>query len=185
MPEQMTNDQFQALLEDLKTFGITDSEDIITITVKEHSIRLQVANVSNYDEIQASLRAEDFRGSNWIQMMRCEILARAVVMIGNVRVKDVPYAKNPYTQEREPTTRVLADMFSHWGQEATLVLWKVYMVHCQKQEDALLEQLPDAAITTEVERRYLMRIKEELEARTLDALQEAGSEVASETTGEE
>ena len=181
----MTNDQFQALLEDLKTFGITDSEDIISIRVKDRTVRLQVANVSNYDEIQASLRAEEFKGSNWIQTMRCEILARAVVMIGDVRVKVVPYAKNPYTLEEEPTTRVLADMFAHWGQEVTLVLWKVYMVHCQKQEDALLDQLPDAVIATEVERRYLMRIKEELEARTLDALQEAGAEAASETSGEE
>ena len=181
----MTNEQFQALLEDLKTFGITDSEDIITIVVKDKKVRIQVANVSNYDEIQASLRAEEFKGSNWIQTMRCEILARAVVMLGDFRVKDVPFARNPYTQEEEPTIRVLSDMFLHWGQEATLVLWKVYMVHCQKQEDALLGQLPDAAISTEVERRYLERVKEELEARTLDALQEAGAEADSGPTGEE
>ena len=174
-----------ALLADLKSFGITDTEEIITMNVRDKQVRLQVANISNYDEIYGMLRAEDLKGYAWIQRMRCEILAKAIVRINEVDLRKIDFAKDPYTGEDKPVRTILVDMFGHWGQEVVLVLWKVYMNHCQKLEDDLLEQLPDAQIMTHVEQRFLDRVGEELAARSAAVIQETEALVASGASDEE
>jgi hypothetical protein len=50
-----------------------------------------------------------------------------------------------------------------WGQETVNVLWKILMVHCQRIEDRLYESLPDAAIMTDVEKRFFQKALEEIE----------------------
>ena len=174
-----------ALLEDLKTFGITDNEEIITLDVRGKVVRLQIANVSNDDEIFGMQRAEGLKGHAWVQRMRCEILARAIVKINNVDIRKVDYAKDPYSGEDRPVRLILVDMFGHWGQEAVLILWKVYMNHCQKLENELLDQLPDAVIMTEVERRFLDRVSEELAVRSAAVIQETTALAASGISEEE
>ena len=76
------------------------------------------------------------------------------------------------------------DSLLRWGQEAVLVLWKIYMVHCQRIEDSLLEQLPDAQILTETERRFLSRMESELAELGANAIQETAEAAATGSTGE-
>jgi hypothetical protein len=161
-PGALSPEDVAAILADLKTFGIADNEEIITLTVKGKKVNIRVANVSNDDEIFSQIRTEGLKGFAWVQRMRCEILARAVTWLNGVNLAEVEYALDPYSKEERPIRLILADMFMKWGQEAILVLWKIYMVHCQRIEDSLTEQLPDSLVMTEVERRFMDRIGEEL-----------------------
>ena len=169
----------EALLKDLQSFGIADNEELITMAVQGKTVRLQIANVSNDDEIFAMLRSEELKGYMWVQRMRCEILAKAIVKINDVDIRKVDYAKDPYSGEDRPIRLILVDMLGHWGKEVVLVLWKIYMNHCQKLEDDLLEQLPDAAIMTETERRFMDRVSEELAIRSAAVIEETAALAAS------
>ena len=184
MTDTMGTQDFLKVLEDIRGFGISDNEDVITIQVGKREVRLQVANISPEDEIFAMERATGLKGWAWVQRMRCEILARAVTRVNGVKIDDVEFAKDPDTGDERPTRSILADSFAKWGQEVCLVLWKIYMVHCQNLEDSLLGQLPDAQIMTEVEKRFMDRINEELVAISAQAITEAASEAASDSTGE-
>ena len=166
--DAMSPEAFDAILQGIKSFGITDTEEIITMTVKGQKVQLRFSNVSDYDDIESQMRAEGLKGFAWVQSMRAEILARATTWINGVDVRNIDYATDPYTGDQRPLRLILADMYRRWGQQASLVLWKCYMVHCQRVEDDLIEQLPDSAIATEVEARFLQRVAEDL--HTISAL---------------
>ena len=186
MIESMTNMEFDQLLNDLRGFGITSNEDLISINVRGRELKLQVANISPDDEIFAMERATGLKGYTWVQRMRCEILAKAITAINGVRVDAVPYSKDPLSPagDDRPTRLILVDLISGWGQEVVLALWKIYMVHCQNLENELLDQLPDAQIMTEVEKRFLDRISDELVAIGAQAVTETAVAADTGTTGE-
>lgn len=184
MIDSMTNVEFDQLLNDLRGFGIASNEDVITIKVRGRELRLQVANISPDDEIFAMERTTGLKGYSWVQRMRCEILAKAITAINGVRVDDVPYALDPVTKSDRPTRLILVDLIAGWGQEAVLVLWKIYMVHCQNLENELMEQLPDATVMTEVEKRFMERITDELAALGAQAITETAVAADTGTTGE-
>lgn len=181
--EALNSPEFDQLLKDLQGFGITNNEDIININVRGRKLALQIANISPDMEIFAMARADGLKGYAWVQRMRCEILAAATVKLNGVAIASVPYATDPKTGEDRPTLLILTDMYSGWGQEACLILWKIYMNHCQKLEDELLEQLPDDLIMTEVEKRFMDRIGEELAQIGALAVTETAA-AASSTSGE-
>lgn len=183
-PGALSPGEVADILADLKTFGITDAEEIITMTVKGKKIQLRVANISNDDEIFAQIRADGLKGYSWVQRMRCEILAKAITWINGVAVADVDYAIDPYSGEERPLRLILVDMLIRWGQEVVLVLWKLYMVHCQKIEDSLTEQLPDSLVMTEAEKRFMARISEELAAAGALAITETAELAATPLTPE-
>lgn len=181
----LSTEAFNAVLEDIKSFGITDTEEIITMTVKGQRVQLRFSNVSDYDDIESQMRSQQLKGFAWVQHMRAEILARATTWINGVDLRTIQYAKDPYTGDDRPLVLILADMYRRWGQQATLVLWKCYMVHCQRLEDNLIEQLPDSAIATEVESRFLQRVAEDLQTIGSAAVAETISAAADEGSGEE
>lgn len=183
-PGTLSPQDVAAILFDLKSFGITDAEEIITMTIKGKKIQLRVANVSNDDEIFAQIRAEGLKGYAWVQRMRCEILSKAITWINGVSLAEVDYALDPYTNEERPIRLILVDMLIKWGQEVVLVLWKLYMVHCQKIEDSLTEQLPDSLIMTEAEKRFMDRVGEELAAAGALAITETAELIATPITPE-
>ena len=183
--ESMDPMVLDALLVDLKGFGITDCEEIITIEMATRRVRLRISNVSNEDEIMSMLRADGVKGYPWIQQVRCEILARAITWIDGNVITDTTYAMDPYQKGVErPVRLILVDLIRKWGQEVVLALWKIYMVHCQRLEDNLSEQLPDSQLMTEAERRFMSRIEDELVAAGVSGIQEIAEAVATETTGE-
>lgn len=186
MIESMTNLEFDQLLNDLRGFGITSNEDLISINVRGRELKLQVANISPDDEIFAMERTTGLKGYAWVQRMRCEILAKAISAINGVRVDSVPYATDPFKPEAgdRPTRLILVDLISGWGQEAVLALWKIYMVHCQNLENELMDQLPDAQVMTEVEKRFLDRISDELATIGAQAVTEAAVAADTGTTDE-
>ena len=182
--EPLSPEDLDALLADIHGFGITDNEDIITITVAGRTVRLRISNLSNEDEVFSMLRVDGLKGYPWIHSVRCELLARAITWINGVKIHDGLYAKDPYGSGERPVRLILVDTLRRWGQEAVLILWKIYMVHCQKIEDNLHEQLPDALIATEVERRLLARMEEELVAQGVAAISETAEAITSDTPGE-
>ena len=183
--DALTSPEFDQLLLDLQGFGITSNEDIITLNVRGRKLTMQIANISPDMEIFAMARAEGLKGYAWIQRMRCEIMAQATVRLNGVEIATVPYATDPKDGSDRPVRLILTDMYAGWGQEAVLILWKIYMNHCQKLEDELLDQLPDNLIMTEVEKRFMDRIGEELAQIGALAVTETALAATSGSTGEE
>jgi hypothetical protein len=78
----------------------------------------------------------------------------------------------PRTKQRRDFQTVMRDTILGWGGEVMQLLWKALMVHVQKIEDRLFESLPEAAVMTDVERKYLDRLQKEIEAQTQDVLRD-------------
>ena len=183
--QNLTTEDMDAILMDLKGFGITDAEEIVTMTVQGRKIQLRIANVSNDDEITGMVRCETVKGHAWVQRMRCEILAKAITWINGADLSQVEYALDPYSGDERPIRLILVDLLMKWGQECVLTLWKIYMVHCQRIEDDLMEQLPDSQIMTETEKRFLARVEEELVTASAQAIAETADLAAAPLVGEE
>lgn len=182
--EFLDQSAFDALLEEIKHFGILECEEILTINLGNKQVQLRFANISDEDDIFAQVKAEGMKGFPWVQHVRSEILARACTRINGLDLEANPYAKDPYTGEQRETRAILADMFRRWGSELTVVLWKCLMVHCQNIEHNLIGQLPNAAVATEVEARFLDRVAQELASSAAMTVQEIMEEAASPTTRE-
>ena len=159
-----------AILEGIRGFGIADTEQMVTMTVKGRTVNLRLSNLSPEDEIHSLIANSELKGHPWVQRMRCDLLAKAVTWINGVPVTDDLFATDPYTKEDRTVRAILRDMFARWGAQAVLVLWRIYMVHCQRLENNLIEQLPDAAIMTEVERRWMDLVADELKVVGVAAL---------------
>jgi hypothetical protein len=173
----LSPEEVSTILFDLKGFGIADNEEIITLNVRGRRVQLRVSNISNDDEVFGMMRTEGVKGFAWVQRMRCEILARAITWINGVETSTVEYAVDPYSGEERPLKLILVDMLMKWGQEAVLIFWKIYMLHCQNLENSILEQLPDAMVMTQVEQRFLARVGEELAAVGALAIAETAEEI--------
>lgn len=186
MPQDvMDPDEVESVIADLQGFGISDTDQLITMKVGGRAVNLRLANLSVDDEIQALLANHEIRdkGHVWIHQMRCDLLSRAVTWINGVRVTEDLVLRDPVTGSDRPIRPILRDTFLRWGYQAVLILFKVYMLHCQRMEDGLLEQLPDGQIMTEVERRFMEQIAEELKATGVTALSSAMDD-ADDTTDE-
>ena len=93
--DPMSQEALDALLLDIKGFGIKDNEEIITMTVGGRRLQLRITNLSNEDEIFSMLRSEGLNGYPWIHRTRCELLARAITWINGVTIDEGLYASAP------------------------------------------------------------------------------------------
>lgn len=177
LEEPLDPASIDAILEGIRGFGIADTEQMVTMTVKGRTVNLRLSNLSPEDEIHSLIANSELKGHPWVQRMRCDLLAKAVTWINGVPVTDDLFATDPYTKEDRTVRAILRDMFARWGAQAVLVLWRIYMVHCQRLENNLIEQLPDAAIMTEVERRWMDLVADELKVVGVAALTGAMGEV--------
>lgn len=176
VPDVLDAAEVDRILADMQGFGITDSEQLITMTVKNRTVNLRLANLSTDDEIHALIANLEIKGHVWVHQMRCDLLSRAVTWINGVTITKDLYATDPLSGETRPIRPILREMFLRWGGQPVLVLWKIYMVHCQRVEDNLTEQLPDSQIMTTVEARFLNQVAEELKAVGVAALTESVEE---------
>lgn len=159
------------ILADLKGLGIEEFEEILTFEVSGKKVRMRISNIPTEEEVLSLLASEEYKGHMWVQRVRCEILSRAISWLDGVSIKGDEYVKHPFKKDRltrepiEVNIRIaLRDIIMTWGSEVTLVLWKILMVHNQKLEDRLTESFPDSTIFTEVERRFMQRVSEEIES---------------------
>ena len=165
-------DEVNSILDSLKGFGICDNDQLITMTVNGRTVNLRVSNLSPEDEIKSLLTNVEIKGHAWVQQMRCDLLSRAITWINGVHVTDDTFAKDPYLLEDRPIRAILRDMFMRWGGQPVLIFWKIYMVHCQSIENNLMAQLPDAAIFTNAEARFMEQVADELKAVGVAAMSE-------------
>jgi len=163
-PEFDPNLTIDQILADLKGFGIEDTEDTITLKASNKIISLKLTNIPNEAEIEALLSAEGLKGHMWISRIKCEILAKSISWLNGVSLKDDAgiFVINPITGLEGHIRPILRDMIMGWGQEVVATLWKVLMNHCQGIEDRLLESLPESAVMTEVEKRFMAKAIEEI-----------------------
>jgi hypothetical protein len=168
--EVLDPEAIDQILADLRGFGIADTEQMISLTVKGRAISLRLANLCVDDEIQALIANLELKGHAWVHQMRCDLLSRATTWINGVRVTEDMVAKDPLTHQDRPIRPLLRDLYLRWGFQVVLVLFKIYMVHCQNLEDNLGEQLPDSTIMTEVERRFMQSVADELKAVNVAAI---------------
>lgn len=168
------------VIADLLGFGIEECEEALTVTVGKRTVKLRISNLPTDEEIIALARSEGFKGQQWINKIKAETFARSITWIDGLAVKDYPYVKDPKTGEVVQIQNVLVDLVMGWGTVVTGVLWKILMVHTQRLEDKLIESFPDSAIFTDVEKRFLDRAMEELEAMGSEVLQDAVDKITEE-----
>jgi hypothetical protein len=149
----------------LQGFGIEDTEELIKLTVDGKTVSLRLSNIPSEAEIQSLYSAEELKGHAWVTRIKCEVLSRAISWINGISLKDATsiFIVNPITGNEGNIRPILRDLLMGWGQETVNVLWKILMVHCQRIEDRLYESLPDAAIMTDVEKRFFQKALEEIE----------------------
>lgn len=177
-PETLDAQAIDQILADLEGFGIADTDQLISITVKGKKVDLRLTNLSVDDEIQALVANLEIKGHVWVHQMRCDLLSRAVCYINGAVVSNDTTAIDPKSKEERPIRPLLRDLFLRWGNQVILVLWKIYMVHCQTVEDNLVDQLPDSVVMTKVEERFMQQVADELKAVGVAAVTET-LEVAS------
>lgn len=158
------------ILADLAGFGIADTEQMITITVKNRKVDLRLTNLSVDDEIQALLANLEVKGHVWVHQMRCDLLSKAISFINGAAITESTTALDPKTKDERPIRPLLRDLLLGWGNQVVLVLWKIYMVHCQTVEDNLTDQLPDSVVMTKVEERFMQQVADELKAVGISAI---------------
>jgi hypothetical protein len=174
----------------LQGFGIEDFEEILTLQSGNKTVRLRLANIATEDELTALVAVEGLKGYNWTQRVKCEILSRAItwLSLGNgpgISIRDLaPDARivvDPKDKIQKDIQVVLRNLIVGWGQEIQNVLWKVFMVHCQKIEDRLTGSFPDSATMTEVEKRFMAQALQEIEEATKEQIRETVSEIFTDT----
>lgn len=152
------------IIKDLKGFGITESEEIITLNVGSRVVKLRISNLPAEEEINALLGAEEFKGHMWVQRIRAEILARAISWINGTPITGDEYIAHPLKEHISMNIRVvLRDILMTWGVETVSILWKILMVHNQKIEDDLIESFPDTVVMTRFEQRFFEQTMQELD----------------------
>lgn len=172
----VTPENINDILADLKGFGIEDFEDVITMQSGEKTVQLKISNVPTEQERLALIAVEEFKGYNWLQEVKCEILSRSISWINGIQIRSLTPAqrlvKDPNDDSDRDIQVVLRGIIKGWGQEFMQVLWKVLMVHSQSIEDRLLASFPDAATMTATEARLTERAHREIEAETKTVIEE-------------
>lgn len=176
------------IIASLRGFGIEEFEEILTINSGKRTVNLRISNIAPEDEMQALLAAEEYKDFTWMQRVKCEILSRSISYINGINVRnlegDARLVIDPKTKLRCDIQVVLRNIFLGWGMEVVSILWKVLMVHAQSIEDRLLDQFPDAAVMTEVERRLIALAAKELEEANSSMIKETVDEVTKEEKAE-
>jgi hypothetical protein len=170
----------------LQGFGIEDFEEILTLESAGRLIRLRVSNINTEDEMISLMAVEGQKGYAWTQRVKCEILSRAIswIAIGDgpgLSLRTLVGASRVVTDPKDGLQKdiqvVLRNAITGWGEELVLVLWKVYMTHCQRVEDRLLSKFPDSATMTEVEKRFMAQALAEIEDATKTQIRETVEEI--------
>jgi len=151
------------LLADLQGFGVEECEELLTFETKKRKVVLRITNLAAEDEVSALLRAEASKGPGWINEIKVQCIARAIVEIDGVKITQDMYVHDPIVDEQVQVKIALTNVVRSWGTVLVGVLWKILMVHTQKLEDRLFESFPDSIVMTEVEKRFMDRAMEELE----------------------
>lgn len=158
------------LIADLKGFGIEDTTDPIKIYASGKKVEIKMANIPNEQELEVLFATEEFKGHAFVARVKCEILARAISWINGQKIESDAWVVDPTTGQESTIRVALRNLLLGWGQETVNVLWKTLMVHCQRIEDRLIEALPDAAIMTEMETRYLQQAVQEMAITEREAI---------------
>ena len=173
----------------LQAFGIEDFEEILTLQANGKKFRLRLSNICTDDEIVSLMAVEGHKGYAWTQRIKAEILSRAVswIAIGDgpgVSIRLLPVDKravtDPSDKQQKDIQVVLRNLITGWGQEIQHVLWKVFMVHCQRIEDRLTASFPDSATMTEVEKRFMNQALQEIEDATKEQIRETVQDIFTE-----
>jgi hypothetical protein len=172
----------QDIVDGLKGFGLEDFEETLNIKVGARTINLRISNIPTEDEMAALLAVEEYKGYAWIQRVKCEILSRSITYIDGITLKQLTPVQRLIV---DPTSHdgvqrdiqiVLRNLLLGWGQELVGVLWKVLMTHASRIEDALIQQFPDSAVMTELEKRFFenayQQIDEQNEKLVKESLEE-------------
>lgn len=165
--QEMTPLSVDEIISGLKGFGIEDFEEILTLNAGGRTVRLRISNIPSGDEMDSMLAAEGAKGYLWVQRVKCEIISRAISWIDGVNLRKLSEKErvvtDPTDRKKKDVQIVLRNLImgvpgtpnSGWGKEIADILWKVVCVHSQSIEDRLVKSFPDAAIMTEVEKRFL------------------------------
>lgn len=173
----------------LQGFGIEDFEEILTLESGKTKIRIRLSNIATEDELIALVAVEGQKGYNWTQRVKCEILSRAISWIAlgdgpGINIRLLPADKrlvvDPRDKQQKDVQVVLRNLIVGWGQEIQNVLWKVFMVHCQRIEDRLTQAFPDSATMTEVEKRFMAQALEEIDEVVKGQIRDSVTEIFTE-----
>lgn len=161
--------ELTSILEGLDSFGIEDTENLITVETNNKKVNMLLSNYCTDAELSALEAVQDKSGYGWVQSLKTEILARSISMIDGVRINDSMIVTHPVRTDKEgerlvmPVRTVLRDVLATWGQEVLNILWKALMVHRQKIEDRIITQFPETTLFTDVEKRLMDRWMSEIE----------------------
>jgi hypothetical protein len=151
------------LLADLQGFGVEECEELLTFETKKRKVLLRITNLATEDEVTALLRAEASKGPGWINEIKVQCIARAIVEIDGVKITPDMYVLDPIVGEQVQAKVALTNVVRSWGTVLVGVIWKILMVHTQRLEDRLFESFPQSVVMTDVEKRFMERAMEELE----------------------
>lgn len=174
------------IINDLKGFGLKETEDVITLNVgTDKTVRLRISNLPTEEELAALAASEEYKGHMWIQRVRAELLSRAISWINGQKIEGTEYVAHPLKEGISVNIRVaLRDILMTWGVESISILWKILMVHNQKIEDSLIESFPDTVIMTNFEQRFLKQAMQELEEVNKDIVASVVAEAENKEFGE-
>jgi hypothetical protein len=170
------------VLNALRGFGIEENEEILTIYASGKTVNLRISNIPTEQEILALMAVEDAKGYTWIQRVRAEVLSRAISWIDGVSIRNLEgvsrLASDPTDEGKKKDVQVvLRNLILGWGQELTMTLWKVLMVHSDRIEKRLQNAFPDSVIMTDVERRFTETAMKEIEDASRAIIQDTVTEI--------
>jgi hypothetical protein len=185
-PEEPIPLSVSDVLADLRGFGIEEFEEILTLTISGKTIRIKLSNVPTDGDLMAMVAVEGMKNYAFFQEVKIELLSRAITWINGIDINKLTKlerrVKDPEDGLPKDIQVVLRGLIKSWGLEVMQVLWKVLMVHSQSIENRLFDSFPQAAVLTDVERRYQERIQKDLEQMTKDALQDRVDQILGEDT---
>jgi hypothetical protein len=166
----------ETVLADLRGFGIEECEQILTINAGGRAVNIRISNIPTEADIDAIIATDEYKGYPWIQRVKCEVLSRSISYLNGWNLRDLKdeasIVADPKDGKRKPYQVVLRNILLTWGIEVVAVLWKVLMVHAQKIEDRLVEDFPESAILTEVEKRLISQAMNEIDQANKNIIQE-------------
>jgi hypothetical protein len=173
----------EEVLAGVRFFGIEDYEEILTLDAGGRKVQLRISNIPTEEEVAALLSQEQSKGYIWVQLIKCEMLSRAISWIDGVNIRELKgtarFVPDPTdaTKAKKDVQVVLRNLILGWGQEVTTILWKAVMVHSQRIEDRLAKSFPDSAVMTEVEKRFMDQALREIEAANKNVIAETINEL--------
>jgi hypothetical protein len=189
--ETILTPTLEEVLAGVRFFGIEDYEEILTLDAGGRKVQLRISNIPTEEEVAALLATEQSKGYIWVQLIKCEMLSRAISWIDGVNIRELKgadrFVPDPTdaTKAKKDVQVVLRNLILGWGQEVTTILWKAVMVHSQRIEDRLAKSFPDSAVMTEVEKRFMDQALREIEAANKNVIAETVNSLTVEETPKE